>query len=105
MSADKPYFEAEVKDDLSRFFQEAGVLQTLPEKTQRSRGKGRHPDISPVAEGFSKTGAFQRYPNILEPDQIVFQHIKKILKHKITKFSKILLNFSPYFASPKWSLP
>ncbi|MGI9538438.1 MAG: hypothetical protein ACR2PB_15305 [Desulfocapsaceae bacterium] len=66
MSADKLYFEVKVKDDLSRFFQDEGVLPTLLLKTQRRWDHDRTGRQSFVLRGFESTRVFQRYPNILE---------------------------------------
>jgi hypothetical protein len=52
MSADRPYFEPAVKDDLSRFFQEDGRLQVFPQKTQSCWDQDYEEVTSLIAEGF-----------------------------------------------------
>ena len=66
MFADKLYFKVKVKDDLSRFFQDEGVLTTLRLKTQRRWDHNSAGRQSFVMKGFETDRVFQRYPNILE---------------------------------------
>ena len=66
MSADKLYFKIKVKDDLSRFFQDEGVLPILLLKTPRHWDRNCAGRQSFVVRGFETARVFQRYPNILE---------------------------------------
>ena len=66
MFADKLYFKVKVKDDLSRFFQDEGVLTTLRLKTQRRWDHNSAGRQSFAMKGFETDRVFRRYPNILE---------------------------------------
>jgi len=52
MFADKLYFKVKVKGDLSRFFQDEGVLTTLRLKTQRRWHQNSASRQSFVTKGF-----------------------------------------------------
>ena len=85
MVADKPYFEAKVKDDLSRFFQNEEVLPTLLLKSPRRWDHNCAERQSYIVRGFGTVRVFQRYPNILEMLGTSCQQLNKNVKFKICR--------------------
>jgi len=77
MTADKTHLRILVKDDLSRFSIRIAELPTTARDTRTDRGFGENRAESLIGEGFDRIGLFQRYPNILETCQAVFQQLNK----------------------------
>lgn len=80
MSADRPYLQILVKDDLSRFFYQDSSLPTTACDARKNWRLGAGRAESLVESGFESNGLFQRYPNILETSCETCQQLNKTIK-------------------------